>query len=1097
MVSGLDAVRTFMEIPKTALPSGFGIVFVISCDEERIAEALADRRRQRSSDLPGAVMDPTDARRFLDRIFQFRLEIPQFPKRDMRNYAMRRLTQDLPLITKDLLDRGVSLETLIDRMIHVDVQSPRNAIQILNAFAEAWWIACQRELEGVGTDKPGGLHEGAVTNHPLSLSAISVLKVDFPRFYEDLQKEPDLIKRFTEVFVDGKPLENQPEAIKLVLETYAANGKLKSQYRPLRQFITGIQGIRWPVSLQPLLVLSEDPITRKFGDKAPKLYDAFVSGDHSGVLAELGRDADAKPLSDEDVRLLHDMQEELRHETEARRDNAARVIAALADRLPAMRAHLLVSPLARRLAQSRALRSFIGVHRIEGLLPKAQPEDRQEVAARLIEDLLRSDEENIELTLPSGEEPSLDEAVDMVRVTCELVLTIRGEDGLDVQHDQMLLDWLQTRGVSIREHKYEFPFSEFESWMATHEGHLLSSLGERYTNLVIAQLEADETEDIEVSAMLRRVRIVFEQLWTLGEASRADLWAQLNRLAAVHDRIAVSLAWETMTAHSNAPDPTAITLFVKNMAGRLLKAMDDEAWALDWEAGGRAFLNLVEARTTDVQNSAFPSINNLIISWSRNTDTANFAVSLLNWFRKKDTASANEVIDDWSAQVIIELADEGVVWLAREFQSFSSAQQQKITASLAPVHQRTNISEKESQSFAGFMRHLSDEALKSTVVQDFLEELYPYLQAQYGNPNEYLYRIFPPLPRILHLGPGAEVGTMLQDLFANARTDLTIYAWLHDQMKGSWPEATSETGPYDPSQIFESLIQSIRENPADTNAPKLLDAATAMVNDGVAESSKESNVLEAASCIWPHHQSKALSIFESSEQLPRIVDITALMDGVDYENAESRANLERAWSHFASQLSIDQVTEIAKLILGKKPKGYTEEPDAAFRIWFDVHGDRRSEFLRMLITDDSLSDAQHRRVWSQIERLALKLGKDFFLAALPKIFATPDSAETTSGVFESEAIISDLFKTASDKYKLGSSILDSFLGSSSMETKNRLAQWLRNIDQTSVLKDLKGKENISDEDVGILITNFPNTKVLKQLQESRKKAEDASTVGSE
>lgn len=232
MVSGLDAVRTFMEIRREDLPSGFGIVFVISCDEERIAEALADRRRQRSSDLPGAVMDPTDARRFLDRIFQFRLEIPQFPKRDMRNYAMRRLTTDLPTIAKDLEDRGVSLETLIDHMIHVDVQSPRNALQILNAFAESWWIARQRELEGAGTDRPGGLHEGAVTDHPLSLSALSALRVDFPQFYEDLQKAPDLIRRFSEVFIDGKPMDAVPDAIKLVLERYALNAALKPQYPP-------------------------------------------------------------------------------------------------------------------------------------------------------------------------------------------------------------------------------------------------------------------------------------------------------------------------------------------------------------------------------------------------------------------------------------------------------------------------------------------------------------------------------------------------------------------------------------------------------------------------------------------------------------------------------------------------------------------------------------------------------------------------------------------------------------------------------------------------------------------------------------------------
>ena len=87
MVLGLDAVRTFMEIPKTRLPGDLGVVFVISCDESKVADALSKGRRQ--SDLPGTVFTHTDARRYLDRIFQFRLEIPPFPRQDMREYALK------------------------------------------------------------------------------------------------------------------------------------------------------------------------------------------------------------------------------------------------------------------------------------------------------------------------------------------------------------------------------------------------------------------------------------------------------------------------------------------------------------------------------------------------------------------------------------------------------------------------------------------------------------------------------------------------------------------------------------------------------------------------------------------------------------------------------------------------------------------------------------------------------------------------------------------------------------------------------------------------------------------------------------------------
>jgi hypothetical protein len=323
---------------------------------------------------------------------------------------------------------------------------------------------------------------------------------------------------------------------------------------------------------------------------------------------------------------------------------------------------------------------------------------------------------------------------------------------------------------------------------------------------------------------------------------------------------------------------------------------------------------------------------------------------------------------------------------------------------------------------------------------------------------------------------------MLHTLFANARSDLTIYAWLHTKMRSSWP--LDSTGPYDPAQIFAAVIQSVRENPSNANAPALLDAAAAMVTNGTAGS--EAEIIQSACSVWPHYQSQALSAFESSEETPTTANIRTLMDGVDYGSDESRANLERAWSHFVPKLNTDENVDVAKLILARKPKGSTDDPDAAFRIWVHVQNTNKSAVLSSLLTDESLNDSQRKRVWLQIETSATELGKAFLIEQLPKVFALGDSAETIAGVFESEKVFRSLFTTASDKHDLGKSILDSFLASSSMDAKNRLAMWLRNIDQGTLLNNLKAKDNVSDEDIAILLEQFPSSKVLKQLSESRR-----------
>jgi hypothetical protein len=113
---------------------------------------------------------------------------------------------------------------------------------------------------------------------------------------------------------------------------------------------------------------------------------------------------------------------------------------------------------------------------------------------------------------------------------------------------------------------------------------------------------------------------------------------------------------------------------------------------------------------------------------------------------------------------------------------------------------------------------------------------------------------------------------------------------------------------------------------------------------------------------------------------------------------------------------------------------------------------------------------------------------------VPKIFVLEDSKETINAVFESDGTFRNLFSTASDKYELGKSLLDSFVASSSVDAKNKLAQWLKNLDQASVLKELKRKDVPSNEDLEILRAQFPSVKILKQMQDSREIENGASSA---
>ena len=487
MVAGLDAIRTFLELPFNSAKNDFGVVFVISCDEAKIAEALhRGRGRMSAADLPGSVFSRADARRYLDRLFQFRLEIPLFPKQDMRKFALNRLSE-ADSVTADLKAKNIPVESVIDRLIHVDVQSPRNAIQLLNAFIQSWWIGKQREKSGIGSLAHGVLHKGAVTDHPLSLAALCVLRVDFPDFYECVQVRPEFVHEFRSVVFGTENAEAQAKVAQDMMKAFLAKGddgqltsEVQPEHRKLRQYLASVQDLRWPKRLQPLLRLAEDPVTRQYGDGAATIRDALVSGDLQGVLEGFRRDLDAKELSQDDVTLLEDLTDTLSQETEARRVGASRVLAGLVDRIPEDRRRRLLTPLVRQMVDLAPVRMNVGPKAARRIIQNAMSQDRREVAEQFVSDLLHGGE--IHWSHASGGSLNLDEAATLVRNSLDLILEVRGSDGLPDSSDSSLRHWLLTRNVQVGAQTQTLSFAEFENLVSDHSSHLLADLGADYTD---------------------------------------------------------------------------------------------------------------------------------------------------------------------------------------------------------------------------------------------------------------------------------------------------------------------------------------------------------------------------------------------------------------------------------------------------------------------------------------------------------------------------------------------------------------------------------------------------------------------------------------
>ena len=1085
MVQGLDAIRTFMEIQEADLPNGLGIVFVISCDEERIAHALERGRRQ--AELPGSVFTRSDARRYLDRIFQFRLEIPQFPRRDMRQYAIAKLE------SLKLPDLSVGIENVVEKMIHVGVQSPRNALQIVNAFAQYWWIAHRRENSEAGTDKPGALHEGAVTSHPLTLAALCALRVDFPDFYTDLQAQQDLIYRFVGVMSKREKFDDLPEATRETLAKYfekvtiddkkfTYGPRVAPNHRPLRQFLATLQNHRWPPSIQPLLLLSQDSVSRHYGDGKQAIYDALVSGDIEGVLEGLGHGTDSKPLLANDVDLLKDMTQDLFSESEPRRIAASTVLATLIKRLPEDAARVLVAPLTRQLEESRQLRWRVGVPRIADLLQTAERAEKCAIASALIEDVLVI-KGAMHFMLTTGEPPNLDEAIGITKATVECVLTVREQHGLSARADKKLRDWLLVRNVAVDESNlHELPFHELQGWMERHETHLPTLLSDTYTDLLISEFESNSIAKIDVSEALRLARQQFEALQRSGEESRSILWGQLNRLAAVRNEAALTLAWRTLLRYSDSPLDKAYSDVVGSLCGRLSKSLGDpDDYAIDNKAGGEAALELVEARASDLDGNSLEAVRDLIIGWSAEDETAEVAVRGHQSLRGEELAA---VLNDWIGRLLVDLPEACIDAVASGYADLDDTQRAAIGVELQKAV-GPGIDKEQGVKYGRFIEKLPESAWEFSPLTDHLNTILPQIAAHHNDPSNYLYFVCPAVVKVMRFAEPSIVGSMLHTLFTNAKGQPNHYGFLHSWMARRWPKQTDELAPYDPAPIFSDAHQFIAANPSARNVAEILGSMQAMLDAGHVSADETEELVKSICIVWASKPANAIKAITNQTVALIPTQVADLVDPIDWTDEADVDVLDRAWRHNSA---IQTRTQRAETTVSVIAKGALGTDDQALRLWLDCTDD-----LTALLTDTFAaaggSDDGRRRLWAQVLRLADTLGQDFFLQSIGNLLVLEENEGTAQMVLDSRDDMHRIFNDAGSKTKLARRLLeDVFPNAPTTTVKGAAAAWAKSLEAGALVKQLDAKQLVLG-DMEILEEHFgPAT--TKKLRSAVEKAMD-------
>ncbi|WP_157212038.1 KAP family P-loop NTPase fold protein [Sinorhizobium sojae] len=1086
MVSGLDAIRTFLELPLGKETENFGVIFVISCDEDRVADALSRGRGRINPELPGSVFTRSDARRYLDRLFQFRLEIPPFPKLDMRQFTEKKLRES-GSIAAEIEKGGVRLHDVVERLIHVGVQSPRNAIQILNAFTQTWWIAVQRERSGVGSTAPGVLYAGAVSNHPLALAALCVLRVDFPDFYNELQKRPELIQEFNRVVFRREALDSlavgAQHALKdfLVVQNGMVGNDVRAEHRNLRQYLSSLLDLRWPKSLQPLLLLAQDAISRKYGDRAAELNDAFVSGDTQGVLEIFGHHLDDNDLGREDVRLLEELAEGLSDDTQTRRVNAARVLAAIADRIPTEARNGLMVPLARQMIDLKDIRMNVGPTAAKEIIASLAAADRREVADSFSSDLLTG--QNLEWRLPTGETPNLEELVSDAKAAAELVLDVRANNGLSPATDSRLRTWLLGREIQSSQGAQTLPFAQLERWMDEHAEHLLHFLAEDYTRLGIDELESDPEGIPDKDRMLQRFGQVFKGLAEGGQESREVLWQQLTGLVAIPDSDGVSRAWIEAAAHAALATIQQARIFLLALANRLHQEMGDaDHWGLDWKTGAQQFLDLATRWADHIDQKTASGVLPLAQSWSEDGETSGYMVRIAKILMRRDRESWDGLIGTLTSKAFGDLPWTSLEYIASNLQELNDEQKTALAGQMNAFVNADAVEADEAEKYVRFIAAAPEAEWSSAPLLAHTKTSGARVLAM-STRADYLSAVFPAARILLSSAPKGQIAAVLKPLFEQAAGSPEAYPILHREMADNWPVEDEQTGQYDPSTIASRAIKFIRENPALPGSGDVFKSVVDMVSRGIVGENIRTGVSDVATILWPHSPA---SVVESVRQIASFIspgDVTKLLTGKQANDA-GEEEIQAIVGALSASGDEHRCLDIAKEILAVPPKQINDRPDGALSIWLSELGDKEDRVLKTLFEVKGLNEAQRERILTYALAKRQKLGLTFFVEIAPIVLTRPGEAKPLGILISGIDSIVSLARNSDQRSSLATALVPT-LPSLSSDPLAIVARAINQLNGKGILeRNTEVLDKMDVDQLTILSREIPGSKVIARYVES-------------
>ncbi len=1083
MVSGLDGIRSLIEMASHEMPDDTGIVFVISCDEERVADVLSKRRAY--GELSANVSNIQDARRYLDRIFQFRLEIPPFPKRDMRNFVLSLVETEYPALQADFEQRKIDNTELVDRMIHPAVRSPRNAIQILNLFAQSWWLGVLREYKAVGSENPGGLGEGVITSHPLTLAIVCVIRTDFPDFHQALQRNPRIFDYFIDRFIRPEPLQALPAEIHEELAVFAdfpdeqpkeGRWEVKPQHRGLRQFMSYTQDVRRPYSLQPFLALSQDSVSRKHGDKAVPIEEALRTSDSIALLDAVGLTGSAEPLPSDFGTLLADLIDDLRTETPTIQDNVAFTVAQLDQRIPEKDKRRILGFVIRRAGDSEDLRWRVGPSKLQTLASYAEKEELQVLGRSLIEDIA-SDETKV--LLPSLERPNLREGRNLTETTASMILEIMEKTELLPLTSQQLADWLLDRAVKISGQSDQIPLTWLEEKLLAHENIVLPMIRNDYPRIIAEELSREQPEQLDLAVITDRVGRVFDYFFEQGAQTRVKLWDYLKSFASLRQSSLVALASSKFAQWRDDVDEGPADEIFEVLGTRLIKNEEDaDTWPLDNEEETLRdiFVDLAEALEPFSDNGVSNMVR-LAQDWSNTPVRSGSAARIYSVIEEVDPDQWATLNTQWTGRLFADLPEacQKVLIAAANQEDASEELRMELASSIASLRGPIEFDNHKIASLSRIL-HLLDKSLLHA--SPFAEQIEEFI-----NDTISLITQSPDSSAILKvrtLGDNldklpVEKAHQLLDSLSNIVWD--IIPSVYKEFSEKWPMPASEGGiDFAAQNLFDAGINAFDNLEQSEEAVQLLKSLDSLHRRArLDQEDNQNNLVHRACGFWSYAPETAENIvgqYPDARRTPELLSgLAEQVSEISTGDGDNREQLLEFLVCEVGHADAEDIQEVTTRLLSERPQEIDDSPDPVLALWVAAVSRLDPQILvDTLVSNEYINDDQAAHLYNHVLNNLEHISDEHFFEILRGTLSTADGREKTADVVvRSIGNVADRLLTSDgQKRRLCEAALSVFSQIPNRERKANLAKICTPFELKNVIVDGEYKNHISEDDLEII-----------------------------